>query len=121
LALEVPKTIGELEEVLIRAWDSIPQKTIAHLYTSFEVRLRICLEVKDDSISKYLWFCCDRVALAAWKMNQDSPHVTWTPEEKLNTKCWEPSNSRLVMSSLGKLNVNYCFFQKSITADTLKN
>jgi hypothetical protein len=25
--------------------------------------------MEGDSISKYLWFCCDMAALAAWEMN----------------------------------------------------
>jgi hypothetical protein len=74
-------TIDELKEVLIRAWDSISQKAMTRLCASCEARLRICLEIEGDSTSKHLWLCCDRAALAAWKINQDSPHLTWTPEE----------------------------------------
>jgi hypothetical protein len=53
LALEVLKTIYELKEVLVRAWDLIPQKTIPRLCASFEARLHICFEMEGDSISQY--------------------------------------------------------------------
>lgn len=49
-----PSTKQELIELIKRTWDEIPQTLIDKLCLSFEGRLRLCLEMEGDSISRFL-------------------------------------------------------------------
>jgi hypothetical protein len=73
-----PSSIGELKQVLLNAWNSIPQSTIDRLCESFGTRLQFYLESDGESISKHLWRCCNRQALLAWECTHPLP-LPWMP------------------------------------------
>jgi hypothetical protein len=62
-----PETVDELKQVLLDAWNAIPQKTINQLCQSFSTRPEVCLEMDGESISKYLWRYCDKSSLESWE------------------------------------------------------
>jgi hypothetical protein len=55
-----PETLDELKQVLLDAWNAIPQKTINKLCQGFFTQLEICLEMNGQSTSKQLCRCCDK-------------------------------------------------------------
>jgi hypothetical protein len=74
-----PQSVDELQQVLLRAWNSIPQTTVDALCNSFGPRLQMCLDFEGASISNHLWRCSDYAALLGWQLNQQS--LPWTPQE----------------------------------------
>jgi transposase len=74
-----PQTVDELQQVLLRAWNSIPQTTVDALCGSFGPRLQMCLDLDGASISNHLWRCSDYAALLGWQLNQQRP--PWTPAD----------------------------------------
>jgi hypothetical protein len=60
-----PKTIDELKQGLLQAWNSISQAVIGGLCRSFEAGLRICFDLEGALISKHIWLYSDRSALTA--------------------------------------------------------
>jgi transposase len=78
-ALE-PKTIDELKQVLLQAWNTIPQRTIDGLCQSFEDRVHLCRDMGGESISKMLWQCGENSAYKQWREDLHAPQP-WTAEE----------------------------------------
>jgi hypothetical protein len=78
VATLAPQSVDELQQVLLRARNSIPQITVDALCGSFGPRLQMCLDFEGASISNHLWRCSDDAALFGWQLNQQS--LPWTPQ-----------------------------------------
>jgi hypothetical protein len=78
-----PETFDELKQVLLDAWNAIPQKATNKLCQSFSTRLEICLEMNGQSISKHLWRCCDKSSLESWKHAHPNASSWTQPKDNL--------------------------------------
>jgi hypothetical protein len=104
-------TTGRTANQIKNRWYSVfAKRELKYLGTDGERATKIRLQVRNNDST-------EDIIDIAWPLNSRSAASS---SKKTNPKRWQPSHSGLVMSSLGKLNVNCSFFQKSSTIDTLK-
>jgi hypothetical protein len=75
-----PKSIDELKQVLLQAWDTIQQSTIDHLCMNFADRCQLCINVDGQSISKLLWQCGKDSVYKELRAGLQN-HSPWTASE----------------------------------------
>jgi hypothetical protein len=80
VAVMAPETIDELKQVIQQAWDAISLDVIDNLCSGFVCRLRMCLDVHGNSISKLLGLCEVEAAAGQWRSDTQIREA-WRPEE----------------------------------------
>jgi hypothetical protein len=75
-----PKSVEELKEVLLQAWETISLETINRLCSGFVRRLMLCLQFEEQSISRLLGQCGAENAVSRWS-TENQIQGDWTSEE----------------------------------------
>jgi hypothetical protein len=85
-----PKTLVDLQTTLAIVWNNIPQAVVDKLCLSFEHRLRLCREMKGESIGHLLNTCGGDDTEAMW--HSFGTAAPWTPAENRLLFAWVRAN-----------------------------